>query len=129
MVVEVAGTVNVDDVLYRCLGKLSWLEEAWYYWVMADELTWNKYYDRAAKCVEKSLQWLKRIILNRKAEGALREHIEQLVKEIEVIDHVDALNEGQVLGLTSKFRHVFFHHLAECILEEAQQASVFKPPQ
>lgn len=129
MVLEVVVGDKVDEILYKCLSKLDWLEEAWYHWVMADELTWNKFYDSAFMHVKKSLQWLKRIILNRKAEGELREHIENLIKEIEVIDHVDALNECQVLGLTLKFRRVFFHHLAKCILEEAQTESVFKPPQ
>jgi hypothetical protein len=121
---------SVDDVLYRCLSKLSWLEEAWYYWVMADEMTWNKYYDRAVEYVRRSLQWLGRIILNNRAEGELREHIEQLIREIEPINSVDAQNEGRVLGLTLKFRHMFYRYLAVCIVEEATAVgSLIQPPQ
>lgn len=114
---------DVNDIMYRCLSELSWLEEARYYWVIADELTWNRLYDRAAVYVKKSLQWLKRIILNRKAEGTLKEHVEQLIKEIELIDAIDALNDDRVLGLTTQFRHAFFHNLARCMVEEVEKRS------
>jgi hypothetical protein len=129
MVLEVVVGDKVDEILYKCLGKLMWLEEAWYDWVIADELTWNKHYDSVTKYVKKSAWWLKLILMSMKVEGTLKEYIEQLKREIELINGVDAKNEDKVPGLTLRFRHVFFHHLAKCILEEAQTGSVFKPPQ
>jgi hypothetical protein len=129
VVVLVPG-FNVDDVLHRCFSKLAWLEEAWYYWVVAEELTWNRDYGRATEYVRKSLQWLRRIILNNEAEGSLRKHIEQLMREIESINGVSVSNEGRVLELTLKFRHMFYRHLAECIVEEATAvATLIQPPQ
>jgi hypothetical protein len=111
------------------LSRLDWLEEAWYSWVIADDLTWDRYYDKATTYVKRSLRWLKRILQSPSRSKEFGEYVEPLVKEIEPIEAVDALNEGRVLGLTPKFRLTFFDLLAKCVAEEVQAGSTFKPPQ
>ena len=121
--------VDINDILGKCMSRLDWLEEAWYDWVIADELVWISDYERAAAYVKRSLRWLKRILQNpSKCEG-FKEHVEWLAREIESISEVNARTEGQVSGLTPRFRYIFYELLVRCILEEVQGRRVFKPPQ
>jgi hypothetical protein len=129
LVVEALEAVNTTVILGNCMYRLNWLEEAWYEWVIADEMAWNSEYEKAAAYVKRSLRWLKRILKDpRKSEG-IRVHVEWLVREIESINATDARVENQIGGLTPRFRQIFFELLARCLVEEAQAGHVFKPPQ
>jgi hypothetical protein len=128
VVVEALNAVDINDILYKCTSKLGWLEEAWYCWVIADEMAWISDYERAAVYVRRSLRWLKRILQNPSKCEDIREHVEWLVKEIESISEVNARTEGMLSGLTPRFRYIFYELLVRCILEEVQGGRVFKPP-
>jgi hypothetical protein len=117
----VSGASNVNEVLYKCMSKLDWLEEAWYDWVVADELAWNSEYEKAVAYVKRSLRWLKRILLNPQRSEGIREHVEWLAKEIESIDVVDVRTENQIMALTPRFRQLFLELLVRCAVEEAKE--------
>jgi hypothetical protein len=117
----VAEANIVNDILYKCMSKLDWLEEAWYEWVIADELAWSSEYEKAAAYVKRSHRWLKRILLNPQKSEGIKDHVEWLAKEIESIDIIDVRTENQIMALTPRFRQIFFELLVRCLVDEAKE--------
>jgi hypothetical protein len=119
----VSEVIDVNKVLYKCMSKLDWLEEAWYDWVIADELAWSSEYEKVAAYVKRSLRWLKRILSHPSRSEGIKEHVEWLVKEIGSIDVVDARVENQIMALTPRFRQLFLELLVRCAVEEVKRRS------
>lgn len=117
---------DISKILIKCTSRLNWLEEAWYDWVAADELYWISQPDLAAKYVERSLRWLKRILRNPQKSEGIREHVEWLIKEIEAIGNNPDWVEKQVSALTPRFRQIFLELLVGCVVEEVKRMSVEK---